>query len=118
VNDFSMAGLMARATLDANSRNVFAKVRTTSGYRMTYRPTTGGQSTGTGSGNVAFPNGWVRLVRQGNTFISYGSSNGTTWTVIGQTTMSLPSTLYVGMAVSSRQNGAATTAQFRDLSMA
>jgi len=114
-NSGSMAGLMARTDLTANSRNVTVKATASNAFRMTYRTSTGGSSTGTGSGAASFPNAWVRLARVGNTFTTYISSDGNIWTVLGSVTMSAPATMYVGMGVSARQNGVSTTAQFRDL---
>jgi hypothetical protein len=114
----SMGGLMARSSLAANSANVFVKTRADGKNRMTYRSSAGAQSTGLGGGTSAFPNGWLRLVRSGNTFTGYSSTNGTTWTVISSVTLALPATMYVGMAASSHTNAAATTVQFRDLAFA
>ncbi len=117
VNDQTMAGLMARASLDSNARNVFVKARADGSDRMSYRSSTGGTSVGTGSGSVTYPNAYLRLTRVGNTFTSYSSTDGTSWTFIGAVTLSLPATMYLGMAVSSRQTGVSTTAQFRDLTL-
>ena len=117
-SDQSMAGLMARATLDANSRNVFVKARADGSDRMTYRTNTGGTTTGVGSGTSTFPNGWLRLARVGNVFTSYNSTNGVTWAVVSSVTLSLPSTMFVGMAVASHVTGVTTTAQFKDLTLA
>jgi regulation of enolase protein 1 (concanavalin A-like superfamily) len=108
---------MARATLDGNSRNVYVKARADGSDRMTYRGTTGGTTIGAGSGSVSFPNAWLRMTRAGNTFTTFASSDGVNWTVVASVTLSLPGTMYVGMAVSSRQTGVTTTAAFRDLSI-
>lgn len=116
-NAQSMAGLMARATLDGNSRNVFVKARADGSDRMTYRSSTGGSTVGAGSGTVSFPNAWLRMTRVGNTFTTYASNDGASWTVVSSVTLSLPATMYVGMAVSSRQTGVSTTAAFRDFSL-
>jgi fibronectin type 3 domain-containing protein/regulation of enolase protein 1 (concanavalin A-like superfamily) len=117
VNAQSMAGLMARATLDGNSRNVFVKARADGTDRMTYRSSTGGATVGAGAGSVSYPNAWLRMTRVGNTFTTYSSANGTDWTFVAAVTLSLPATMYVGMAVSSHQTGVSTTAQFRDLTL-
>ncbi len=111
----TMAGLMARETLTGSSRNVYMKWRAAS-YRFNYRSTTGGTTGAQGSGSGTTPNVWVRLVRSGNTFTGYSSSDGTNWTLVGSTTMSLPSTVYFGMAVSAHDATATATAQFRNLS--
>jgi fibronectin type 3 domain-containing protein len=117
VSDQTMAGLMARASLDANSRNVFVKGRADGSARMTYRSTTGGTTTGAGSGSVGYPAGWVRLARFGNTFIGYTSTDGVSWTVVSSVTLSLPATMFVGVGVASHVTNVTTTAQIRDLQM-
>ena len=113
----SMAGLMVRASLDANARNIFAKVRADGTLRQTSRSTTSGTTVGAGSGSLALGNAWLRMTRVGNTFTSYSSTDGVTWTWLAAVTLSLPTTLYVGLAVSSHVAGATTTAQFRDLAI-
>lgn len=117
VNGQSMAGLMARTSLDGNARNVFVKARADNSTRMTYRSSTGGTTVGAGSGTVGFPNAWLRMTRVGNTFTSYASADGTNWTFVASVTLSLPATMYIGMAVSSHQTGTPTTARFRDFSL-
>ena len=47
--------------------------------------------------------GWVRLVREGNLFTAYHSTDGTTWTLVGTDTITMASTVYVGLAVTSHQ---------------
>jgi regulation of enolase protein 1 (concanavalin A-like superfamily) len=117
VNDFTQAGLMARDGTAANARNFMVKYRARADARVTYRTTTGGATVGAGTGAVKVPNAWLRLQRTGNTFVGYASSNGTSWTEVARVTMSLPTTLQIGVAVCSRQQGTATSAQFRSLSV-
>ena len=114
-NPNAQAALMARDTLDDNSRNIAIKARTGS-YRFTYRANTGGNTAGAGSASTSYPNTWLRLVRTGNTFTSYISSDGITWQLFASQTQSMPQTLYVGLAVAGIDGSA--TAQFRDLTIA
>src|SRR6185436_11088494 len=93
-NAWSKAGLMARESLVANSRNVYALVSAGNGHRVTARSTTGGTTSITGSGAATFPNNWLRLVRVGNVFTGYRSTDGTTWTSIGSVTLALPQTVF------------------------
>ena len=70
-------------------------------------------SGGTSYDGDAFPPEYV-----GNIFTGYASTDGVNWTQIGTTvSMSLPSTIYVGMAVSSRSTTATSTVQFRDITL-
>jgi len=72
----------------------------------------------TRAGTCTFPNCWVRLVRSGNTFSGYFSTDGVNWTLTGTTTLALPTTLYFGMAVASHSTTATTLAQLRNLNVA
>ena len=59
----------------------------------------------------------MRLVRQGNVVTGYNSPNGITWTLRGSVTFSsLPSTVYIGLAVSSLNDGVLGTAVFDNVS--
>jgi hypothetical protein len=59
----------------------------------------------------------VRLVRVGDTFTSYGSLDGVTWTQIGTSlTIPLGQTIYVGMATISHEPDHLVKAQYRNLS--
>jgi regulation of enolase protein 1 (concanavalin A-like superfamily) len=68
-----------------------------------------------GAGNNALPR-WIRLVRAGNVFTGYESSNGATWSQVGSVTLALPASLYVGLAVTSHNDGMLTTAVFDNVS--
>jgi hypothetical protein len=52
------------------------------------------------------------VVRSGNTLTGYHSSDGTTWTRVASETIAMPSTVYVGLAVTSHDNTALATATF------
>ncbi|MBL7792678.1 MAG: T9SS type A sorting domain-containing protein [Saprospiraceae bacterium] len=56
---------------------------------------------------------WLRLVRSGNNFTAYSSTNGTTWVQFGQTvTISMNSCIQVGLFVESLNNTTTTQATF------
>ena len=109
----AMAGLMARETLDANSRNVMLKLRPYD-YRMGYRATTGGSTSGLGSGSHDAGTGWARLKREGNVFTTFSSADGANWTAVGQVTLSLNFTLFVGLATSAHTTTSAASASYRN----
>jgi hypothetical protein len=113
---WARGGLMARATLATNA--VFAGIFGTpsiSGVVFASRQNIGGPADASGTFPVNYPYTWVRLKRVGNLFTGYGSYDGTTWYVVGNATLSVPATLYVGMAASSRNPAASTTAAFRNV---
>src|SRR5262249_28452491 len=60
---------------------------------------------------------WVKLVRSGSTIAASQSVDGVTWTLVGSDTVSLPSTVYVGLAVCSQSFGVLTTATFDSVSV-
>jgi regulation of enolase protein 1 (concanavalin A-like superfamily) len=97
---YSKAAVMVRETLNANSRHASTFLTYSAGYRFTRRVSTGGTSVSANGSTTAAP-GWVRLKRNGSLFTSYESKDGTNWTVIGTDSISLASTVYVGIAVSS-----------------
>ena len=61
---------------------------------------------------------WVRITRIGNTFKGERSSDGVTWTQEGTTqTVTMGSTIYVGLAVGSHNNAALHTATFDNVAI-
>lgn len=117
---FLHAGLMARESLQANAR--FAAVFASSpqlGCFFQWRSSTGAASstaTVRGSFPVNDPHTWLRLQRLGTTFTSYASLDGLTWTQLGTASIAgLPSTIYLGFAVSGDNEKAVAAAQFRDI---
>lgn len=121
---YTKAGLMARESLAANSRHVYAMVfpsnaarnNNNGGYEYQYRTTTGGASAAiypaVPQPLVSFPNTWIRLQREDDTFIAYSGSNGINWTEFARSTMDLPDTVFFGMAVTAHTASPATTAKF------
>jgi regulation of enolase protein 1 (concanavalin A-like superfamily) len=54
----------------------------------------------------------VKLSRSGSTISAYASADGSTWSLVGQDTVSLPSTALIGLAVSSHTTSALATGTF------
>jgi hypothetical protein len=100
---------MIRETLSAGSKHALMLVSAGHGAAFQRRRSTGGDSVNT-TGSASAPPRWVSLVRRGNTLSAYESSNGSTWTLVGTDTISMTSTVYVGLAVSSHTTSSATTA--------
>ncbi|MBA3886479.1 MAG: metallophosphoesterase [Acidobacteria bacterium] len=111
-DQWAKAGVMMRETLGAGSRHAFALVSPSKGLAFQRRLTTGGESVHTSGGAGTAPR-WVRLVRSGSTtFSAYVSSNGTSWTLVGSETISMGSTIHVGLAVTSHNNSRVCAATF------
>ena len=115
VNAWTKAGLMVRDGLAAGAKHasVFATPGTTKPVSFQRRPSTGGSSVST-SGPSLTPPVWLRLSRTGSTVAAYYRTSSTgTWTLIGQQSFSsLPSTLVVGLVVSSHVDATVATATF------
>jgi regulation of enolase protein 1 (concanavalin A-like superfamily) len=107
---WSKAGVMMRETLTKSSKHEFALVSAANGVALQRRVSTGGSSYST-AGTTSAPPRWVRLVRKGTTFQAYESADGQTWRSIGSSTATMASTIYVGVAATSRNSGATTTAK-------
>ncbi|MBI3880711.1 MAG: PQQ-dependent sugar dehydrogenase [Verrucomicrobia bacterium] len=102
---WAKSGVMIRETLDAGARHAFACVTVGNGVALQRRYDPGGGSDHTAGVNVVAPY-WVRLLRSGNDFSGYSSPDGTNWTLIGVTTVGMGSNAFVGLALTSHNNGA------------
>jgi len=128
-NPHAKAGLMARAALDPTARNVMVRKRPGFGISPQWRPEDGASTTSTTSeqgaplsrieGGVMENANWQRLQRVGDTIRAFGSENGEDWRLMVELTtdqIELPDTVVLGLAATSHDNAAATTAKFRNLS--
>lgn len=114
---WAKAGVMIRESLNANSTHASMVVTPASGVSFQRRASTGGNSDHTTLAGITAPH-WVRLVRSGNTFTAYQSTDGAAWTTVGSQTITMASSVYVGLAVTSHNNTALATATFDNLSIA
>ncbi|MES2736030.1 MAG: putative Ig domain-containing protein [Verrucomicrobiota bacterium] len=117
LNAWAKAGVMFRENLTGGSRHVMMFTTPTgsgNGFGSVWRPTANGATSyAAGPALNTAPNNWVRLVRMGNTLTAYASANGTAWTQVNSTTLSgLPSSLYVGLALTSGARTQLGTATF------
>ena len=116
VYPWSKAGAMIRESLAADSAHATTFLTAGKGYAFHRRGRTGDISDHTSGGAGTAP-GWVRVRRTGSLFTAYRSSDGRTWTVIGSDTIPMVATVYVGIAVTSHDVSAATTAVVDNLSV-
>lgn len=114
---WAKAGVMVRNGTAANAQHAFTAVTAANGLAFQRRVTTGGGSEHTAGATGAAPY-WVRLVRTGNTFTSYTSTNGTSWAQVGSAiTITMSSQVLVGLAVTSHNNTTLATATFDNVSV-
>ena len=115
---WASVGPMIRETLAGGSTNV--KLADWPPYHSFYldlRTTTNG-STNEPASIIATPPYWVKLVRSGSTFSSYGSTDGVNWTQVGSgQTVSMAENVYVGLAVDSGSTSSLATAAFDNVSV-
>jgi len=116
-NAWARAGVMIRETLTATSKHAMIVVTPGNGISFQRRTSTGGTSTATGGSAVTAPY-WVKLTRVGNTLTGYESSNGSTWTQVGTDTVTMATDVYIGLAVTSHNDGTLCTAVFDNISYA
>jgi len=65
----------------------------------------------------AFPNKWLKMQRAGNTFSSFQSNDGVTWTLIGRKTLTMAATATVGLFVTSHNIGQLSSVGFDNVSV-
>ena len=111
INTWSKAGVMIRESLDANAKNAFVSVTPGNGVAWQYRSSAGGSTTISNTTGPTAPY-WVKLVRGGNTFTGYYSPDGTNWTQLGSTTITMGSTAYIGLALTSHNDYTLCSATF------
>jgi endoglucanase len=116
-DQWAKAGVMIRASLTANSANAFVAVTPGNGVTWQYRTSTGANSGNNATGGLNAPY-WVRLVRSGNTFTAFRSLDGVTWTQQGGSqNITMGTTVYVGLALTSHNNSSLCTATFDNVSV-
>jgi hypothetical protein len=108
---WTKAGVMIRATLDAGSPQASMFVSSGKGLALQYRTLNSGTSASIAGGAGTAPV-WVRLVRAGTSLAAYRSGDGVAWTRVGAITISMPATVYVGLALTSHNNGALADATY------
>ena len=104
----SQGGVMIRETLSAGATEAYALVGPNIQAWMLNRTTTGAAAVYS-SAQTGAPPVWLELVRAGNTFTGFVSPDGTNWTQLGSTTISMAQTAYIGLAVSGNDSVSAAT---------
>jgi hypothetical protein len=117
-NQYAEAGLMLRETLEPNSNFVSLAGLANGETCMDGRTTIGeaGGANQTCVYNAAVPQ-WLKLVRTGNTFSSYVSSDGMIWNRVNSLTLAVGSNLYAGLEVSSYNSEKLNTSTFDNISV-
>ena len=115
---YAKAGVMIRESTAAGAIEASVLLTPTNGVAMEVRSATGAATV-----NVAGwtrgpkPAQWVRLVRSGNTFTASYSADGSTWTQIASTNVTMASSTIVGLAVTSHDTTSVNTTVFDNVSV-
>jgi hypothetical protein len=115
----SRVGVMLRESLAAGSKYFFVGMTGANGSRSSLRSITDEPQSGKTYPTVAVPNSWVRLVRSGGTISVYTSTDGSSWgtTALRTSGMTLPTNVYVGLAVNSGTDTSLNTSQFSNVAV-
>ena len=115
---WAKAGIMFRQSLTGNSADAYVVMTPHDQVQLLDR--TGGGAVAGDAGdsfNQAFPV-WEKLVRTGNTFEGFCSSDGINWTQLGNpVTVPMGRTAYVGLVTNAHNDGAIARAAFDNVQM-
>ena len=95
---------MIRNSLAANDQYALECITPSNGSAFQYRTTSGGGAGGTGGDSGPAVPYWVKLVCSSNTITGYRSPDGSTWTQDGSVSITMGSTVYVGLEADSNWN--------------
>jgi hypothetical protein len=108
---YAKAGVMMRDGVDPGAAHVMLDLQPAGGVEFAQRTSAGAQTTPLATAMVPFPY-WTKLVRIGNTIAGYVSSDGSTWSAVGSTTVAMGATLDVGIVVTSHDTSQLNTSTF------
>jgi regulation of enolase protein 1 (concanavalin A-like superfamily) len=115
-NVFAKAGVMWRDTADAGAAHVILDARPDGGIEFMTRPVAGAPTTFLAGASRTLPV-WLRLTRSGSIFSGDVSSDGSSWTPIGTTSLVLGTAASVGVAVTSHNTAVVTTASLDNVNV-
>jgi glucosylceramidase len=114
---WAKAGVMIRNNSAAGAMNATVIVTSGNGVSFQVRASAGAASTSTVIAGVTAPR-WVRLVRSGNLFEGYYSSDGATWIKIGPSaTLPMSDNALIGLAVTAHNNNSNCAAGWDNVSV-
>jgi hypothetical protein len=108
---------MIRGSLTPGARHAMMIVSPGKGFAFQRRTTDDGDSVST-AGPLATAPAWVKLQRADSVITASISMDGTTWSVIGTEAIDLPTTVFVGLPLTSHADGSVATATIDSVSVA
>lgn len=112
-----IVGAMIRENLTSGGRYALMGVTPAGAFRWQRRSSTGNGTSSTKAGSAILPNAWTRVVRSGNTFSGYKSSDGVNWTLVSSSTIGMATNIYVGLAVASGSTSNLNTSVFTNVAV-
>ena len=114
---WAKAGVMIRMSDAAGAAYVAVTQTVGNGLSFEYRTATG--ATGQYTLNAAVTSGpvYLKLVRVGNTFTGYYSSDGVNYTQLGSITVTMAANTFTGLAVTSHTATDSNVAVFKNVSI-
>ena len=112
----TQAGIMFRDGLKPGAPNVFLYLTpaAANSVHLQARGAINAVTTNGAAGNLVMP-GWLRLVRFGDSFSAYGSTDGRSWTFLGSAVVPMSRRLEAGLAVASHSSNEVARAEFRQV---
>ena len=113
-NKWAKAGVMIRESLRFNSKHAMMVTTPREGTAFQHRYRTAWVTkhvSGASGCNVPC---WLRIVRQGNRFTGYQSSDGNQWQEVASAEIAMDENVFIGLAVTSHNNFKRATAVFRE----
>lgn len=109
---WAKAGLMIKQSNAANAPYALLAVTPSNGitFQSNFTNSTSG-------GAYTFPNAWLELSRAGNVITASTSTNGTTWTPIGTTSIDISGAVTIGLFVTAHNSGTLSTATIDNVSV-
>jgi PKD repeat protein len=115
-HNYAKAGVMVRGSLDANAAQAIMNSNPGGGVEFLSRAGQGQSTRVVGTATQSRP-AWMKLVRSGSTLTGSVSRDGSSWTQVGSTTISMNTTVYVGLAVTSHDTSLVNTATFDSVTL-
>ena len=109
---WAKAGVMIKQSTASGSPYALLAVTPGNGIAFQY-----GYNATVSGGSYSFPNGWLKLTLSGSTVTAYSSADGTTWTQVGTTTISLTAPVTIGLFTCAHNGGALGTATFDNVTV-
>jgi chaperonin GroEL len=114
-NPYAKAGVMIRASTDPSAADVILDVRPDGSIEFMMRDATGDSTAFLAGASTSIPV-WLKLTRSGPVITGSISADGSAWSVVGTTTLSIAPDALIGLAVTSHDFGVLNTATFDSLS--